>query len=192
MKQKFFSILVSLMLIPIFGMAEGLAYGASSVPLGDWDFCSPTHPCSAGQGDCDSDHDCQSGLKCMPNVGPSYGFAKGVDVCVGIADNATNSNNRELYGGGQESSSTNLSSSSGGLMGLLSGLTTSSTSSSTSSQPTGGGDNKNNLVKPGDPDWCVTKIANGDGPCQEGEGQCNNWTQCAKGLTCKDYKCVKP
>jgi len=29
-----------------------------------WSFCTPRKPCSAGQGDCDRDSDCQSGLKC--------------------------------------------------------------------------------------------------------------------------------
>ncbi len=55
---------------------------ASSGPVpGDWDYCSSTNPCSAGEGDCDSSSECESGLRCMSNVGASYGWSSGVDVC---------------------------------------------------------------------------------------------------------------
>jgi len=55
--------------------------GNPSFSNGDWDFCSSSYPCGAGQGDCDSDSECQSGLSCVDNVGASYGFGSGVDVC---------------------------------------------------------------------------------------------------------------
>ncbi len=48
---------------------------------GDWDYCSPGAPCDVGEGDCDSNADCASGLTCVSNVGADYGWASGVDVC---------------------------------------------------------------------------------------------------------------
>ena len=44
-------------------------------------YCTKYGPCSAGQGDCDKDSDCQSGLKCVDNVGPNYGWSSATDVC---------------------------------------------------------------------------------------------------------------
>jgi hypothetical protein len=54
------------------------------LPLGSGRFCSDPAcgPCSAGQGDCDSDAECASGLTCEDNVGASFGFAPGIDVCM--------------------------------------------------------------------------------------------------------------
>jgi hypothetical protein len=48
---------------------------------GDWDYCSPSSPCGAGEGDCDTNTDCDSGLSCSFNVGADYGWASGMDVC---------------------------------------------------------------------------------------------------------------
>jgi len=50
-------------------------------PLWSWDYCSPTCPCSEGEGDCDTDDDCQPGLYCAQNVGAKYGQASLIDVC---------------------------------------------------------------------------------------------------------------
>ena len=48
---------------------------------GHADYCRDFGPCSAGQGDCDSDTECQSGLTCVNNVGANYGWRAIVDVC---------------------------------------------------------------------------------------------------------------
>ncbi|MCD6478183.1 MAG: DUF1554 domain-containing protein, partial [Candidatus Aenigmarchaeota archaeon] len=48
---------------------------------GSWSYCSSTCKCSAGQGDCDTNNDCQSGLVCKQDVGAKYGWNKYVDVC---------------------------------------------------------------------------------------------------------------
>ena len=45
------------------------------------DYCQVMGPCSAGQGDCDSDSECQSELTCVDGRGASYGFAATVGVC---------------------------------------------------------------------------------------------------------------
>ena len=46
------------------------------------DYCQVMGPCSAGQGDCDSDAECQSELTCKTKAGASSGFAADVGVCV--------------------------------------------------------------------------------------------------------------
>lgn len=53
-----------------------------------WDYCSSTCPCGAGEGDCDSDSDCKSGLSCHHDVGARYGVNAEVDVC-GAASGST-------------------------------------------------------------------------------------------------------
>lgn len=50
-------------------------------PLWSWNYCSPNCPCAEGEGDCDTDADCQAGLYCAQNVGAKYGQSKYMDVC---------------------------------------------------------------------------------------------------------------
>jgi hypothetical protein len=45
-------------------------------------FCSASCPCSLGEGDCDSDAQCQGDLVCEDNVGASFGMPADWDVCV--------------------------------------------------------------------------------------------------------------
>lgn len=49
--------------------------------LGSQNYCSEAAPCGEGEGDCDFDAECQMGLTCVANVGATYGFTPGVDVC---------------------------------------------------------------------------------------------------------------
>ena len=56
---------------------------------GHADYCQVMGPCSAGQGDCGSDSECQSELTCKAKAGASYGLAADVGVCV--ADDHGNS-----------------------------------------------------------------------------------------------------
>lgn len=60
--------------------------GAASCPPlgqnpGDWGFCSASCRCGAGQGDCDSEDQCQAGLACVEDVGGEYGWEWNLDVC---------------------------------------------------------------------------------------------------------------
>ncbi len=48
---------------------------------GGGSFCTNSCKCDAGEGDCDSDAQCNTGLVCASNVGPNYGFLSWVDVC---------------------------------------------------------------------------------------------------------------
>jgi hypothetical protein len=46
-----------------------------------WLYCSAACPCDEGEGDCDNDSECKSGLICAKDVGSSYGATSTVDVC---------------------------------------------------------------------------------------------------------------
>jgi hypothetical protein len=61
-----------------------LSVRTSSSAIANWDLCSPDYPCEAGQGDCDRNSDCASGLICRaydPEVAP-YGLQAGLDICI--------------------------------------------------------------------------------------------------------------
>lgn len=47
---------------------------------GDDGYCS-CGLCGEGEGDCDTDADCEAGLVCAHDVGASYGWSPSVDVC---------------------------------------------------------------------------------------------------------------
>ena len=47
----------------------------------DPDLCADYGPCPAGNGDCDSDSECQAGLTCVADVGARYGYPANYDVC---------------------------------------------------------------------------------------------------------------
>ncbi len=64
-------------------------YSQTADQSGDWkgnDGCTATHPCAAGQGDCDVDEDCMAGLKCgNDNANALWGtgpWSSAVDVCI--------------------------------------------------------------------------------------------------------------
>ncbi len=68
--------------------------GACTLPNGDWGLCSDPlcGPCAAGEGDCDGDHECNTGLVCLNNVGAAYGLPDSMDVCdVPVAGSCTKS-----------------------------------------------------------------------------------------------------
>lgn len=52
-----------------------------TLPLGHADYCKNQGPCRAGQGDCDTNSECQSGLTCAHDVGAHYGWSALTDVC---------------------------------------------------------------------------------------------------------------
>lgn len=49
---------------------------------GGAEFCSSVCPCSSGQGDCDNDQQCQSGLTCATGKGNQWGFTTQIDICL--------------------------------------------------------------------------------------------------------------
>ncbi|MEZ4329175.1 MAG: FG-GAP-like repeat-containing protein [Polyangiales bacterium] len=50
--------------------------------LGGLSYCGLGCPCAEGQGDCDTDNHCATGLSCVQNNGAQFGFAANLDVCV--------------------------------------------------------------------------------------------------------------
>ena len=60
--------------------------GAEGFP--GWGYCNSGNRCSQGNGDCDRDFDCQSGLKCVKDVGSNYYGSRfrTVDICEGATD----------------------------------------------------------------------------------------------------------
>jgi hypothetical protein len=50
--------------------------------VGTADFCSSDCLCSEGYGDCDSEAECETGLRCVDNLGPHFGFGEFIDVCL--------------------------------------------------------------------------------------------------------------
>lgn len=48
---------------------------------GDENYCT-TCACQIGEGDCDSNAECATGLVCANDIGPRFGFPAGSDVCV--------------------------------------------------------------------------------------------------------------
>ena len=61
-------------------VCEGVTSGCTW-SVGDWDYCKDCGPCSSGQGDCDYDSECKSGLICVDDVGANYGWHQDIDVC---------------------------------------------------------------------------------------------------------------
>src|ERR1041384_2844913 len=50
-------------------------------PNGSPAHCSTDCPCSAGEGDCDSSAECQTGLICGTGNGAAFGLSTGTDAC---------------------------------------------------------------------------------------------------------------
>ncbi len=62
--------------------SDGGGGGGCTATLGSGTFCSACGPCADGEGDCDSDAECQPGLTCTDNVGAQFGFNPNIDVCL--------------------------------------------------------------------------------------------------------------
>jgi agmatine/peptidylarginine deiminase len=61
---------------------EGPDSSCHTVPLNDSDYCSFSCPCGEGEGDCDRDSHCESGLWCFHDVGAEYGHRPDLDLCL--------------------------------------------------------------------------------------------------------------
>ena len=61
---------------------KSLAACSANAPY-DPSCCTTASPCGVDEGDCDSDSDCQVGLKCGTNNCPSgFNFPAAADCCV--------------------------------------------------------------------------------------------------------------
>lgn len=77
MARRILSVVVGVMVgVLLLGVPKN-----ANADIGSNDYCKVAGPCGVGQGDCDSDQECQSGLTCVYDIGASYGFRSIVDVC---------------------------------------------------------------------------------------------------------------
>jgi len=160
--------------------------GGCALPNGDFAFCEDCGPCDSGQGDCDSDSECKSGLTCVYNVGANYGFASGVDVC----EAPSGPNGCALPNGdfafcedcgpcdaGQGDCDSDSECKSGLTCVANVGANYGFPSSVDVCEAPSGG---NSCGLPnGDYDFCRDC-----GPCGRGQGDCDDSSECKPGLTC--------
>ncbi len=66
------------------GCEDGTCNSAPEPTEGDPNYCSTNHRCGEGEGDCDSDNECRSGLVCSWDEGTIFGYLDWVDVCKNI------------------------------------------------------------------------------------------------------------
>jgi hypothetical protein len=57
---------------------------------GTIDYCNASCTCSEGEGDCDSNTDCDAGLRCFLDVGADFGLPADTDVCAACAPDSLN------------------------------------------------------------------------------------------------------
>jgi len=155
--------------------------GVCELDPGDPDYCEVCGPCGDGEGDCDSDSECTTGLTCVADVGEDYGWASEVDVCL------VNEECQDLIGtinyclvcgpcGEGQGDCDEDSDCASGLYCV------------------------NNLGADYGWDWevdvcispseqCPVPVSHYDycaicGPCEQGEGDCDSDSECQAGLTC--------
>ena len=51
--------------------------------MGHHAYCTPESPCGEYEGDCDTDSDCQTGLRCGQSSCRSYFYKYKRDCCIG-------------------------------------------------------------------------------------------------------------
>ena len=75
------------------GAGDGGAGGGDppdcTLAVGHPHYCRDCGPCSSGEGDCDRDSDCSAGLTCAADVGATFGFNPGIDVCLPDGDSGS-------------------------------------------------------------------------------------------------------
>ncbi len=146
---------------------------------GHADYCRDYGPCSAGQGDCDGNSQCQSGLQCSQDVGASYGFAANYDVCEAASGGGQNGHadycrdygpcsvgEGDCDGNSQCQSGLQCRQDVGASYGFRANYDVCEAAS-------GGGQN-------GHVDYCRDY-----GPCSVGEGDCDGSGECQSGLQCR-------
>jgi len=147
-------------------------------PLGGNDYCRDYGPCSEGQGDCDPGQ-CQSGLTCVNDVGPKYGWSQATDVCEKSTGGGTGTPGGNSYcttsnpcSAGQGDCDSNAECQSGLTCVDNVGAAYSYRSIVEVCERTSGG-------TPGANNYCAKY-----GPCSKGQGDCDGDAQCQSGLKC--------
>ena len=157
-------------------------------PGADW--CRDCGPCAEGQGDCDGDAECQSGLICAQDVGADYGWPKGRDVCEQPAGPPSGpcdifqpgadwcrdcgpcaEGQGDCDGDAECQSGLICAQDVGADYGWPKGR-------DVCEQPAGPPSGPCDIFQPG-ADWCRDC-----GPCAEGQGDCDGDAECQSGLIC--------
>ena len=155
---------------------SGLGNSSGIEQNGHVDFCRDFGPCSVGEGDCDGNNQCESGLQCSQDVGADYGFRHDYDVCEG--DPVVGQNGHvdfcrdfgpcsvgegDCDGNNQCESGLHCSQDIGADYGFQSNYDVCEAT-------------PNNV---GHVDYCRD-----EGPCSVGEGDCDSTSECENGLQC--------
>ena len=141
--------------------------------LGHPSYCSEACPCEHEEGDCDNDAQCTGGTTCTDNIGATYGWSAGTDVCLVPTHAPTRAPTLAPTLAPTTFPSTNFP------------TTFPSTDFPTkfpSKAPTRFPTTCNHDGRPpGDPSYCSEEC-----PCGHGEGDCDNDDQCIGEATCTD------
>ena len=78
MRVSVLSILLFLALAAVVAADEECHGGAA---LGSASYCTTDCKCETEEGDCDNDDECATGSVCVADIGATYGWAAGTDVC---------------------------------------------------------------------------------------------------------------
>lgn len=155
----------------------------------DWNYCSAACPCSAGEGDCDRNSDCNPGLTCVMNIGQPLGQHRSLDLC--MAPDMEHCH-RNMQNGAWAYCSAACP--------CQEGEGDCDRDSECRDDLVCGRDNGQQFGFPANADVCVPpEPANCHGnqqngawaycsaacPCQDGEGDCDGDNECAPGLQCE-------
>ena len=133
--------------------------------------CSPSCPCALNEGDCDRDADCRSGLYCPQVDGHDVCKKAGGDCHENPPGHSSYCSSSCPCGDG-EGDCDNDSQCKDGLVCKQQSGTDFCVSS--------GNDNGCHIYSPGHSSYCSSSC-----PCDKGEGDCDNDSQCKDGLVCE-------
>jgi len=146
--------------------AQYTAYSSGTagctLPVGHLDYCLKCGPCVEGEGDCDSDSECESGLTCVQVTGTDYCQSGPCQLPVGHLDYCRDCGPCAEGQGDCDNNSE-----------CQSGLTCVQVTGTDYCQSDGCPHPVGHL------DYCRDC-----GPCAEGQGDCDNDNECQSGLTC--------
>jgi len=137
-------------------------YRPCSLPIGHLDYCRDCGPCAVGQGDCDNDGECQSGLFCDQVPGNDTCQSSGCTLPVGHLDYCRDCGPCAVGQGDCDNDGE-----------CQSGLTCAQVTGTDTCQASGCPHPVGHL------DYCRDC-----GPCGAGEGDCDTDSECQSGLTC--------
>ena len=142
--------------------------GGCTLPVGHNDYCRDCGPCSEGQGDCDTNSECESGLNCVQVLGTDY--CQSVGGCTLPAGHLDYCSDPACgpCGIGEGDCDTNSE--------CESGLNCVQVIGTDYCQSVGGC-----TLPAGHLDYCSDPAC---GPCGIGEGDCDTNSECESGLNC--------